>query len=158
MDELKKLKINLSCLIRLARTELYDSLEDIKRNNNLIDLYTKQDSVKYEKYINQLKSLNDIYTDTVIKINNKLKSYFKDLKDYNLPIEIDSFQNILEQSINDLEINKNKLKHYKNLIKDKSIIIISSETDYLTNEVLRNYEILEQSKLEKYKQLTKKYN
>ena len=158
MDELKKLKINLSCLIRLARTELYDSLEDIKRNNNFIDLYTKQDSVKYEKYINQLKSLNDIYTDTVIKINNKLKSYFKDLKDYNLPIEIDSFQNILEQSINDLEINKNKLKHYKNLIKDKSIIIISSETDYLTNEVLRNYEILEQSKLEKYKQLTKKYN
>lgn len=158
MDELKKLKINLSCLIRLARTELYDSLEDIKRNNNLIDLYTKQDSVKYEKYINQLKSLNDIYTDTVIKINNKLKSYFKDLKDYNLPIEIDSFQNILEQSINDLEINKNKLKHYKNLIKDKSIIIISSETDYLTNEVLLNYEILEQSKLEKYKQLTKKYN
>ena len=144
MDELKKLKINLSCLIRLARTELYDSLEDIKRNNNLIDLYTKQDSVKYEKYINQLKSLNDIYTDTVIKINNKLKSYFKDLKDYNLPIEIDSFQNILEQSIDDLEINKNKLKHYKNLIKDKSIIIISSETDYLTNEVLLNYEILEQ--------------
>lgn len=158
MDELKKLKLNLSCLIRLSKTELYDSLEDLKRNIELIDFYTKQDSIKYELYIDQLKKLNNIYTDSIIQFNNKLKSYYNDLKEVGIFIETNNLQNNLEQSINNLENNKNKLKSYKELIKNKSIIIISSETDYFTNETLRNYEILEQSKLEKYKQLTKKYN
>ena len=153
MDELKKLKLNLSCLIRLTRTELYDSLEDIKRNIDLISFYIKQDPIKYNSYVKQLKELNNIYTDSLIKFNNRLKSYYNDLKDIGLSIEIDPSQNNLEQSINNLENNKNKLKSSKELIKNKSIVIVSSETDFIVNKVLENYEIIEQSKFENYKKL-----
>ncbi len=169
MDELKKLKVNLSCLIRLTKTELYDSIEDLKRNIEMIDDYYQKDPVKYEKYINQLKAINEIYIDSTISINNKLKEYYKELKDIGILVKnnnsnkIDKLQNNLELAITNLEHNNLKVKKYNSAIYNENINIISSETEYLINEVLRNYENLEQAKLEFYKEkniniLTKKYD
>jgi len=176
MDELTKLKSNLSCLIRLTKIELYDSLEDLKRNIENIKFYERKDSVKYVGYINQLKILNNVYIDSIINANNKLKDYCSDLEEVNkikptstsfkygedILNRINELHNTLEQSISNLEINKLSIKKYNDAINNKKIKITSSETEYLTHEVLRNYENLKQTKFEYYTKhqsvLTKKYN
>ncbi len=173
MDALGKLRINLQCLIRLTKTELYDSLNDIKRNIELIKHYTEIDSVKYEALIKELEYIKNIHIDSVIAINNKLKSYYKDLNELknNTVIEetnkdlenINKLHSLLEESISKLEMNKLNVIRLNKIIKLKGITVISSETEYLVSEVLRNYETLNEARLKYYNNkhsnvLTKKYN
>ncbi len=158
MNKLIKLKINLSCLIRLTKIELYDSIDDLRRNIEMIKYYEQKNLVKYQGYINQLKLLNNIYVDSIINFNNELKNYYKELNDLNIFIDdkIDELQNNLEISISNLECNRLKIKKYDELIKDKSIVVTSSETNYLIKEVLNSYEILKQERNSYL--LLKKYN
>lgn len=169
MTELTKLKINLSCLIRLTKTELYDSIEDLNKNIEMINYYESKNTTEYEAYIHQLKFLNSVYINSTIELNNKLKHYYKDLKEFDITFEsndvldeINRLQSNLEKSISNLEKNRLEVKEYNGLIKDKTIVITSSETNYLTSEVLRNYDNLKQAKLKYYNNhiniLIKKYN
>ena len=56
MNELVKLKMNIMSLIRLSKTELEDSIEDLKSNQERIKYYESQNP----KDDNQLQTALDV--------------------------------------------------------------------------------------------------
>ena len=179
MNDLSRLKLNLLSLIRLTRTELDDSLDDLNSNIKKINYYKEKDVIKYESYINQLYIINGIYFKSIIYLNNKLKSCYKDLellKNIKIPSEnfngvknshylekINKHQINLERSITQLDESLKIEEKCKKLIDDNRIIVTFSQTKYYEKEVLSNYEKLKQAKIEYYhikypEVLVKKYN
>ena len=164
MDSLVALKINLLTLIRLAKTELWDSLEDLKANQENILRCKEKRTNNSEAMIKSMKNLSSIFIEIIINNNNKLLEYYEELKkfkdiktpgessyEYNPHLEeINELQHKLENSISLLAETIKKEKEYNTRFNNSNIKVILSQTEFYSQKILFDYEELNKAKLKYY--------
>ena len=169
MEDLVRVKINLLCLIRLAKIELNDAIEDLKVNKEKTKFYQEKDPKKYDSQIKHLLYFRNILIFIISNKYSELQEYYKDLKkleNIKTPsesftdnssntfnpsiIELNKLQNDLENCVGNLSACYNKTQKYNEMFKDIGIKVEFSQSEYYIKAILEKYDELNNSKLRYY--------